>query len=112
MIEGYQFGKIKIDGKEYTSDVIVDMEKVNEWWRKEGHEVCLEDIEKVFMENPEVLVFGTGSSGLMQVLPKTEEYLVSKGIQVIIKPTAQAIEEYNRLEQEGKKVVGLFHLTC
>jgi hypothetical protein len=48
----------------------------------------------------------------MRVLPEAEKYLKSKGIKIIIKPSVEAIEEYNKLEKEGKKVVGLFHLTC
>lgn len=36
-VESYSFGRIKIGGKEYTSDVIVgsDYLKTN-WWRKRG----------------------------------------------------------------------------
>jgi hypothetical protein len=35
-----------------------------------------------------------------------------KDIDVIAADTAQAIEIFNRLQAEDKKVAGAFHLTC
>ena len=43
-VEHYSFGRITIDGKTYTSDVIVIKGEVRSWWRKEGHRVALDDI--------------------------------------------------------------------
>ena len=44
MIEKYDFGKLRVGGKEYRRDVIIypegdsGSERVNpSWWRKEGH---------------------------------------------------------------------------
>ena len=46
MIESYKFGAIVINGKKYTSDIIVFPEHVIDgWWRKEGHRLHVEDIE-------------------------------------------------------------------
>lgn len=114
MIEEYHFGSITIDGKTHSSDVINTSGKVDPWWREESHRVYIEDIKKVAETEPppEVMVFGTGDPGLMKTLPETEKYIKSKRIWIIIKPSRQAVEEYNKLEKEGKKVVGLFHLTC
>ena len=69
-IDSYQFGRIVVSGKKYTSDVIIFPDRVTDnWWRKTGHQLCLKDIAEVMTENPEVLVVGTGDSGLMKVLP-------------------------------------------
>jgi len=47
-IDQYAFGKIVIDGKTYTSDVIIYPEKVDaSWWRKEGHRLQPADLEKI-----------------------------------------------------------------
>lgn len=36
MINSYDFGRIVVDGKAYTSDVIIFPDRVNSyWWRKE-----------------------------------------------------------------------------
>jgi hypothetical protein len=44
MIESYDFGVLRIDGKEYHSDVIIYPESSpggcrvdGSWWRKQGH---------------------------------------------------------------------------
>ena len=38
MIESYGFGRMKIDGVTYTSDLIIFADHVkSDWWRIEGH---------------------------------------------------------------------------
>ncbi len=112
MIDSYSFGRIVIDGKEYDADVIIFPHRVmDNWWRKEGHQLSVEDLERVFEEKPEVLVVGTGHSGLMRVLPETQERLKSEGIQLIAEKTRKACEIYNQLSK-SKKVVAALHLTC
>jgi len=58
-----------------------------------------------------VLVVGTGYSGLMKVLPETENYLKSKGIELIVQSTREACETFNRLVK-SKRVIAALHLTC
>jgi len=112
MIDSYDFGRIVISGKEYTQDVIIYPTRVDgSWWRKEGHKVYLEDIREILKEEPEVLIVGTGYSGLVKVLPETEEYLKSKGIKLIVEDTRKACQTYNKLCKEAKAIAA-FHLTC
>ena len=112
MIEDYRFGHIVIDGREYTSDVIVYPDRVDaSWWRKEGHLLQIEDLEEVVQAQPEVLVVGTGNPGLMEVPQETREYLRSRGIELIVQPTPQAWQTYNRLSSQRRTVAAL-HLTC
>ncbi|MBU7013486.1 MAG: hypothetical protein HXS52_12960 [Theionarchaea archaeon] len=109
MIEQYSFGHIGIDGKEYTSDIIIVAGKVHSWWRKQGHAVGPEDLDVIVDESPEVLVVGTGAHGFMKVLDKTREFLENKGITLIVKKTGEAVTVFNTLT--GKKAAA-FHLTC
>jgi hypothetical protein len=52
-IEGYRFGRVTIDGREETRDVIVLPGRlVRDWWRKEGHGLVLEDLDEVLDELP------------------------------------------------------------
>jgi len=112
MIESYKFGQIVIDGKQYTSDVIIFSDRVKDsWWRKEGHRLSIEDIQDILKEKPDVLVVGTGYSGLMKILPETKERLKSEGIQLIAENTRKACETYNRLSK-SRKVIAALHLTC
>ncbi len=47
----------------------------------------------------------------MKVSTELIKYLESKGIELIIKKTKDACDEYNKLYKD-KKVVAAFHLTC
>ncbi len=112
MIDSYDFGRIVINGKRYNSDLIVFSDKVREgWWRKEGHRLHVEDLKDVLEAKPEVLVVGTGYSGLMRVPPETRGYVESEGIEFIAQKTAEACETFNRLVK-SRKVVAALHLTC
>ncbi|MEM1589841.1 MAG: Mth938-like domain-containing protein [Candidatus Bathyarchaeia archaeon] len=115
MIESYDFGVMVVDGKHYTCDLIVFPEKVlSSWWRREGHRLCVEDLREVFncKPLPEILVVGTGYSGLVKVLPEVEKALKERGIKLIAQPTGEAYKTFNELLKAGKRVVGAFHLTC
>ena len=112
MIEHYSFGRIVVDGKEYISDVIIYPDHVDgNWWRKEGHRLQVVDIEKAIEEKPEILIVGTGASGLMEVPKEVESCLISKGIKLVVDKTKNACDAYNRLSPSGKTIAAL-HLTC
>ncbi len=113
MIESYTFGRMIIDGKEYTSDVIIFPDHVEDnWWRKRGHSLMVEDVEKIFRSNkPEVVVLGTGKYGALEVLIETKQYLSARGVKLIAEKTDDAYKTYNRLYHE-RKVLGAFHLSC
>jgi len=112
-IDDYTFGQIIIDGLVYTRDLLVCNQKVREnWWRKEGHSLAINDIESALQEtNPAVLVVGKGKFGMMQILPETEDYLRSKGIRLVAARTSTACEVFNTL-QGTRCIMGAFHLTC
>ena len=60
-VEHYSFGKITIDGQTYTSDVIIYPERVDSsWWRKQGHNLQIEDMAGVIKAEPGVVIIGTG----------------------------------------------------
>jgi len=112
-VEAYSFGEMIIDGRRYTSDVIIRPDGVlDNWWRREGHKLHMEDLEKALEVEPEVLVIGTGYSGLMKVPRELLEELKERGIEVVVEETRRAWRTYNELASSGRKVVGAFHLTC
>lgn len=112
-IEEYRFGRMTVDGRTFTRDLIICGDKIIEnWWRKSGHKLAVEDIEEVIRrETPEILVVGAGRFGMMKVLPETEKFLQEQGVQLKVANTSEAMEIFNELTG-GKKVVGAFHLTC
>ena len=111
-IDGYVFGRIIIDGKTYTTDVIIYPDRVGpSWWRKEGHYLNKEDLPDIIKAKPDILVIGTGNMGVMVVPEATIKYIEKQGIEVHVAKTGQAVEIFNELSS-GKKVIGAFHLTC
>jgi hypothetical protein len=104
-----------INGKRYTSDVIVFSERVTDnWGRKEGHRLYMEDLKEILEreEKPEVLLVGTGYYGIMKISPEVENALKSRGIELVVQPTREAIQTFNELLKSGRRVAGAFHLTC
>ena len=94
-IEGYGFGRVTIDGREETRDVIVLPERVlRGWWRKEGHGLVLEDLDEVLDELPERLLVGTGAYGQMRPDSGALETLRARGVDVEVLPTAEAVRRY------------------
>lgn len=111
-IDSYKFGEIIINGRRFTSDVIIFPEKVKEgWWRIEGHKIHPEDLEEALAEQPEVLILGTGYYGLVQVPPEIWDLAKKRGVELIVEPTEEACRIYNELSGE-RKVVAALHLTC
>jgi hypothetical protein len=109
-IDGYSFGRVTIDGREETHDVIVLPERVvRDWWRKEGHGLVLEDLEEVLDDLPERLVVGTGAYGRMRPDPGALETLRARGVDVEVLPTADAVQRYAQLDP--KMTAAALHLT-
>jgi hypothetical protein len=111
-IEHYAFGTITVDGRIYRSDVIVLPDGVvPDWWRDRGHGLTLGDLEAVVAAPPATLIIGTGASGAMAVPAETIRALEALGIEVIVRPTGEAVEIYGRLSPGGR-VAAALHLTC
>jgi len=113
LITDYSFGKIVVGGKEHTEDLIVFPDRIKtDWWLKKRHLVSLEDLKEVLDFEPEILVIGTGDSGLMKVPLSVQQAIKEKGIKLFCTNTHQARPIFNNLLNQGKKVAGAFHLTC
>ncbi|ODS33148.1 MAG: hypothetical protein SCARUB_01704 [Candidatus Scalindua rubra] len=112
-IKSYEFGRIEIDDKVYTSDVIIYDDHVNSsWWRKEGHYLQTEDIEEILNVKPDVIIMGTGKFGTMKVSNEVKKELESRGIELIYANTDEAFKRHNEIFNSGKKLVTALHLTC
>ncbi|MCS7203241.1 MAG: Mth938-like domain-containing protein [Thermodesulfovibrio sp.] len=112
-ITQYSFGKIVVDGIEYSADLIVFPDTIYpNWWRKQGHSLCMEDLVEVFKNNASILVVGTGAYGRMVVPEDLIKELKSRGIDVYVDLTDKAVRIFNDFLKEGKRVAGAFHLTC
>jgi hypothetical protein len=112
LIDFYSFGQIIVDGKRYTNDIIIFPNRIRDnWWRKEGHRIEIEDLKEVIQEEPEILVVGTGYFGFVKVSAEVKEYVKGKGIELTIQSTKDACNTFNSFKS-GKKVVAALHLAC
>lgn len=113
LIEAYDFGRIVIHGITYTNDVVILGQKIKDnWWRKEGHVLHISDIKDAVEEfAPEVVIIGTGYTGMMKVSSETSLYIQNKGIELLVQKTKKACELVNTLSNSKRVFAGL-HLTC
>ena len=113
MITDFSFGRIVANGQTFNNDIkIVQGTLVPDWWRKSGHTVDIEDVHDALDTEPEVLVIGKGQPGYMQAADSLRQHLSERNIKLIEEPTAKAIETFNRLFKEGRRVAGGFHVGC
>jgi hypothetical protein len=112
-INTFGFGSIVIDGKQYTSDLIIypDGHVVTSWRRKGGHRLSADDIVELVDSQPEVIIAGTGVNGLVKPEKTLQETLKKKSIEFLAAPNQKAMELFNDLSSK-KRVGACFHLTC
>jgi hypothetical protein len=111
-IDSYAFGRIVVDGRAYTADLILLPDRVVEgWWRQEGHVLHVADLEAVLDATPEVLIVGQGAYGRMRVPDETARAVQNAGIELVVLPTGEAVERYNA-QPAGQRVAAALHLTC
>ncbi len=112
-IDSYSFGNIVINGKAYTSDVIIYCDRVDaSWWRKEGHLLQWQDINDIVKTKPDILIVGSGYSGVMSVSPELVDHIAALGIDVKVEKTTKAVELFNSLQGKTSRVIAVLHITC
>ena len=116
-IESTRFGAITIDGKTYEHDVVVRLsgdvvkrkKKLSKKLYRTSH-VLSEEEAKFLLENGcDQVVVGSGQFSNVHLSPEAEAYFERKGCEVLLKPTPEAIQMFNR---SRAKRIGLFHVTC
>jgi hypothetical protein len=111
-IESIRFGKIIIDGHVYNRDVIVLPDRVlPNWWRVEGHSLCLEDLQQALADRLELLVIGTGIFGRMNVPGNVRAKVEAGGIEMRVLATREACDLYNQMREQKHSAAAL-HITC
>lgn len=120
MFQENRFGMIKFDGKNYSHDIVIHTDNrvenrdKNLSRKKYGtsHVLSAEEIEKLLDENPEIIVVGRGQSDMLKVGEDAARLLSTKNIDLIDSPTPEAVEEFNKLKDQGKKLAAIIHVTC
>lgn len=113
MIEAFAFGTMTIDGRQYTSDLIIypDGTVQDGWWRSRGHSLCRDDITGLLAKKPQIVIAGTGVNGRMKPDAHLNAYLAEQGIEFLVGNNDVAVKWYNELKASGN-VGACFHLSC
>jgi hypothetical protein len=110
-IDQYEFGRIVVDGRAETRDLIILPGRVvRDWWRRDGHALVIDDLREVLDELPARLVVGTGADGRMRPHPDAIRELQDRGVTVESLPTAEAVRRFGELDPAS--TAAALHLTC
>ena len=116
-IENTTFGAITIDEKTYEHDVVIRLsgevvkrkKKLSKKYYGTSHMLSKDEAKFVFEKGCEQLVVGSGQMGNVRLSPGAEAYFAKKDCEVLLRPTPEAIQMFNR---SHAKKIGLFHVTC
>ena len=112
------WGRIDVENaRQPFKDAKVFPGGAREWdWRETGtrHRPGIQpaDVQELLDHGAEVIVLSQGMLGALRVPSETRRWLDDLGLEYHIHRTPGAVELYNRLAREGRRVAGLFHSTC
>jgi uncharacterized protein len=104
-VQGYEPGRILIDGRSYRSGLILTPERIVDGWGPvDPAQLSQDDVAELVELAPQVIVIGTGQR---QVFPAPAVYAgaVRRGVGVEIMDTGAACRTYNILMAEGRRIV-------
>ena len=114
-IEGFSFGKIRVDGTEYEYDVVIDRGKIAKRKKKPsrplreqyGHTPlsAREDLPW----NCRRLIIGTGMYGSLPVTDEVGREAARRRVELVLLPTSAAIDQMN---EEYAETNAVLHVTC
>ncbi|MBD3282646.1 MAG: hypothetical protein GF387_03530 [Candidatus Portnoybacteria bacterium] len=117
-INSTKFGQIVVDNEKYGQVLIVGdsvIERESEKLKKvfgTSHKIGDWEIDALLKNNPDIVVIGTGQSGVMKVGDDFLNKMEKEGVNVFSGITPRAIKKYNEEMEKGKSVNALIHTTC
>jgi len=113
--EEFSFGSIQIDGVTHEHDVVVDRGEVRKRKKKASKKFRAAFGHTPLSTEEEIpwkcsrLVIGTGTYGALPVMKAVRHEAERRNVELLVLPTAQAIETLN---QNAEKTNAVLHLTC
>jgi len=111
------FGSITVKGESYDHDIIITLDGIVKKRKKKlskavygtSHKISLDEIRYTYQDKSEGIVIGSGQHGIAELSNEAGVFLNNNNCQVVLKPTPEAIQEWNKYEGRW---IGLFHITC
>jgi hypothetical protein len=113
--EHFEFGSLRIDGRTYERDVVIDQGSVRKRKKKAsralrskyGH-TPLSTLEMIPWDCRR-LVVGTGVHGALPIVPELSREAERRGVELVVVPTAEAIA---LLQEDARETNAILHVTC
>lgn len=109
-IDSISYGEISVRGKTFYSDIVI-------WWNgktallPKTHLLTSTLLEKILTEGTELIIVGTGIEGTVKIHRSFSEALRKKKIKLLVEKTENAMEIFNGLAIQGKKIIAIMHVT-
>ena len=116
-MEGSGWGRIDVAGLGRFRDAKLWPGGGRAWdWNETGtaHQpgIQLADVTELLDHGAEAVVLSRGRQLRLQTRPETLAFLQDRDVTVIHEETGTAIDSYNRLADDGRRVGALIHTTC
>jgi hypothetical protein len=113
--DNFSFGFLRIDGKTYENDVVIDSGKIRKREKKPskrfrddfGHTPL--SIEEKIPWKCHRLVIGTGAYARLPVMDDVQREAKRRKVELVLLPTSKAIEVLNG---EPEATNAILHITC
>ncbi|MBU5678474.1 MAG: MTH938/NDUFAF3 family protein [Candidatus Aenigmatarchaeota archaeon] len=109
-IEEVEFGKIKIDGKEYgaENDIILFWDgKIEK--KEKSHFISEKDFKNILERNPEIVIISTGFHDCVKIDKSIDVIARMHNVKLFKLKTLDACKKFNELEG---KIAIFIHPTC
>lgn len=115
-VEDYSFGRIRIDGRDYTKDLwIIDGKitsrdkSISKGRSGTSHRVAREEVERLVTDKTRRLIIGAGNSGLLKLEQDAEDWLKAKGVEIERCASGELASKGVKI---GEMDSALIHVTC
>lgn len=113
--ERFEFGSIRVDGTTFDHDLVIDHGEIRK--RKKGPSRELRaryghtplTMQENIPWDCQRLVIGSGAAGSLPIVDEVAEEAARRGVELVVMPTSEAIEE---LERSPADTNAILHLTC
>ena len=117
LVVGHGWGFVEVDGLGRLRDAKLWPGGGRGWdWNETGthHRPGIQpaDVAELLEHRPDVVVLSRGRELRLETAPETVAVLEAGGVEILRAETGAAIEAYNRLAGQGRRVAALIHTTC
>jgi hypothetical protein len=116
-VRNHGWGYVEVDGVGRLRDAKLWPGGGRAWdWNETGtrHQPGIQpaDVAELLEHAPEIVVLSKGRQLRLETCSETLDLLTAHHLEVAHEETGAAIDEYNRLAGQGRRVAALLHTTC